>query len=105
MEAGALRSPPRVCRTGASVDLACAVFGVDGVNGDQVQDKGSAQTLFLLKAVKAALAELKPVDSAAAPSIRAWDLCRAAGQDRGRSFNSFSSSAWTMSCGPLWGVQ
>ena len=94
-----------MCRPGASVDMACAVFGVDGVNGDQVQDKGSAQTPFPFKAVKAALAKLEPVDSVTAPSIRAWHLRQAAGQDRGKSLNSFCTSGLTPPCGLVWGAQ
>jgi hypothetical protein len=92
-------------RPGASVDLACAVFGVDGVNGDHVQDTGSAQTLFLLKAVKAALAVLKPVDSVFLSSDRAWHLRQAPGQDRSMSVNPFCTGDWTPSCGSVWGAQ
>ena len=85
--------------------MACAVFGVDGVNGDQVQYKGSAQTLFLLKAVKPALAEVKAAESVAAPLIRAWDLHQAAGQDWAVPVNSVCTGAWMPSCGLVWGAQ
>jgi hypothetical protein len=85
--------------------MACAVFGVDGVNGDQVQDKGSAQTLFLLKAIKPALAEVKAADRIAAPLIKAWGLHQATGQDWAMPVNSFCTGAWMLSCGLVWGVQ